>query len=102
VAVMLGGVAKGKAHLYTSDVTGNYFSYRANAIGENDEKIKEVLRKDLKEDITIEEGIKFGLKIFKDILEKNFDINRFEVGYIKVDSENLERLQGEQLKKFVK
>ena len=102
ISVMLAGVNKGKSHLYTSDVTGNYFGYKANAIGENDEKIKEILRKDLKEDIMIEEGIKFGLKVFKDILEKNFDLNRFEVGYIKIADEKLERLQGEQLKKYVK
>ena len=102
ISVMLAGVNKRKAHLYTSDVTGNYFAYKANAIGENDERIKEVLRKDLREDMTVEEGIKFGLKIFKDILDKNFDINRFEVGYIKIANEKLERLQGEQLKKFVK
>jgi proteasome alpha subunit len=102
VSVMLGGANKGKAHLYTSDVTGNYFSYKANAIGENDESIKEALRKDFKEEMTIDEGIKFGLKVFKDILGKNFDIERFEAGFIKIADEKLERLQGEQLKKFVK
>lgn len=102
LAVMLAGVNKGKAHLYTSDVTGNFFAYKANAIGENDERIKEILRKDFKEGISTEEGIKFGLKIFKDILGKNFDVNRFEIGHIKISDEKLERLQGEQLKKFVK
>ncbi len=102
VALMLGGVNKGKTHLYTSDVTGNYFAYKANAIGENDEKIKEVLRRDYKEDISIDEGIKFGLKLFKEILDKNFDINRFEVGYIKTTEEKLKRLHGDELKKFIK
>jgi len=81
VAVLLGGVNKGRVHLYTSDVTGNFFSYKANAIGENDEKIKEILRKEFKEEMTIEEGIKFALKIYKDLFEKNFDIERFDAGY---------------------
>ncbi|MCA9485330.1 MAG: archaeal proteasome endopeptidase complex subunit alpha, partial [Nanoarchaeota archaeon] len=94
VSVMLGGVNKGKPHLYSSDVTGNFFAYKANAIGENDEKIKEVLRKDWKEGMSIDEGIRFCLRIFKDILGKNFDLNRFEVGYISSD-EKLTRLQGE-------
>ena len=62
---LVGGVNKGKAHLFTSDVYGSFFAYKANVIGENDEKIKEILRKDYKEDMTIEEGIKFTLKIFK-------------------------------------
>jgi proteasome alpha subunit len=102
VAILLGGVNKEKAYLYTSDVTGNFFAYKANAIGENDEKIKETLRKDFNEEMTIEEGIKFALKIFKDMLEKNFDLQRFDVGYIKTKEEKLVRLHGEDLKKFSK
>lgn len=102
VSFMLAGVKKGKPSLYTSDVTGNYFSYRANSIGENDEKIKEMLRKDYKENMTIEEGIKFGLKIFKDILEKNFELQRFEVAYISSTHENITRVPVEELKRFTK
>jgi proteasome alpha subunit len=101
-AFLIGGVNKGEPHLYTSDVTGNYFAYKANAVGENDEKIKEILRKDYDEDMTIEEGIKFALKIFKDLLEKNFDVQRFDVGYVKTADEKLVRLHGDELKKFVK
>ncbi len=102
VAILLGGVNKDKAYLYTSDVTGNFFAYKANAIGENDEKIKEILRKDYDENSTIEEGIKFALKIFKDNLDKNFDLNRFDVGYVKTKDAKLVRLHGDELKKFVK
>ncbi len=101
-AFLIGGVSKGQAHLYTSNVYGNYFAYKANAIGENDEKINEILRKDYKEDMTIEEGIKFALKIFKELLEKNFDVQRFDVGYVKTADEKLVRLHGDELKRFVK
>jgi proteasome alpha subunit len=102
VSLMLAGVNKGNAHLYTSDVTGNFFEYKANAIGEYDEKIKEILRRDFKEGMLIDEGIKFCFKIFKEILGKNFDLNRFEVGYIKISEEKLHRIEGEELKKFIK
>jgi len=83
-------------------VTGNFFAYKANAIGENDEKIKEILRKDFNEEMSIDEGIKFALKIFKDILEKNFDLQRFDVGYIKIKEGKIVRLHGDDLKKFLK
>ncbi len=99
---ILGGVMRGKSYLYTSDVTGNYFAYKANAIGENDERIKEILRRDYKDDMTIEEGIKFSLKIFKEILEKNFDLQRFDVGYVKLTDGKLTRLHGDDLKKYLK
>jgi len=102
VAVLMGGVNKGKGHLYTSDVTGNYFAYRANAIGENDEKIKEVLRRDFKETMTIDEGIKFAMSIFKDVLGKNFDLSRFDLGYIKIADEKLIKMHGQDLARYVK
>jgi len=102
VALLVAGVNKGKASLYTSDVTGNFFAYRANAIGENDEKIKEILRKDFKEEMTIEDGIKFAMKIFKEMLEKNFDVQRFDVGYVKISDEKLVRLHGDELRKYTK
>ena len=102
VAFLLAGVSKGRSHLYTTDVTGNYLAYKANAIGENDEQIKEILRRDFNENMKIEEGIKFVLKIFKDLLKKNFDINRFDVGYITLKDAKLVRLHGDALKKYVK
>ena len=102
ISIMLGGVNKGRAHLYTTDVAGNFYDYRANAIGEHDEQIKEVLRKDFKDEMTIDDGIKFVLKIFKDILGKNFDIYRFDIGYITLKDAKLKRLHGDNLKKYLK
>ena len=102
VAFLIAGVGKEKPHLYTSDVTGNYFAYRANAIGENDERIKEMLRKDFREDMNVDEGIKFALKIFKEILEKNFDLSRFDVGYVSNKEPKIVRLHGDELKKYVR
>jgi len=102
VSLMLAGVNKGRTHLYTSDVAGGFFAYKANAIGENDEKIKEMLRKDYNGNMGVEEGLKFCLKIFKEVLGKNFDLERFEVAFIKTESENIERVYGEGLKKYSK
>lgn len=102
VSFLVAGVHRGRAQLFTSDVTGNFLSYRANAIGEHDEKVKEILRKDFRDDMNIEEGIKFLLRIFREILEKNFDVHRFDVGYIKISDEKLVRLHGDELKRFVK
>ncbi len=102
ISLLLGGVSKGKCHLYTSDVTGNFFAYRANAIGENDEQIKEILRSDFKDDMDIEEGIKFALGIFKKILGKNFELDRFDVAYVKTADPRRVRLHGDAMKKYVK
>ncbi|MBI2448911.1 archaeal proteasome endopeptidase complex subunit alpha [Candidatus Pacearchaeota archaeon] len=102
VSIMVGGITNKIPKLYVSDVTGNYFSFKASAIGENDEKIKEALRKDYHEDMTIDDAVKMSLKIFKELLGKNFDISRFEVGYIKNDEKKITKIYEDSLKKYIK
>lgn len=101
VSVMVAGI-NSDSKLYISDVTGNYVAYKAIAIGENDEKIKEQLRSQYKEDITIEDGIKLSLKIFKQVLGKNFDSGRFDVGLIEKSNKKLKRISGDRLKKYLR
>ena len=45
VAAIVAGKQGNETKLYTSDITGNYYEYNSIAIGENDDKIKEILRK---------------------------------------------------------
>jgi len=100
VALMIAGKNGDSGKLYTSDITGNYFEYNATAIGEKDDKIKEILRKKYRKEIKIDEAIKFALEIFKEIQKDQFDINRFNVGVITDKEGKLKKLKGEDLKKF--
>jgi len=74
-----------KPKLFSTDVTGNYFQYKADAIGENDEKIKEKLRLKYHENLTTEEGIKLALEIFREIQAEKFSLERFDIAVIKSD-----------------
>ena len=56
VSMMFAGI-NGDAQLYTTDITGNYLKYKANAIGENDEKIRKILRDKYKGDLSSSEGL---------------------------------------------
>ena len=98
VSLMIAGINNGKPELYTSDVTGNYLGYHTNAIGEDDEKIKVKLREKYSKDLTIKKGIKLALEIFKEIQGTKFDINRFELAFIKKDKVNIQRVEGEKIK----
>jgi len=101
-SIMIAGINGKKPEIYASDVTGNYFNYHANAIGENDEKIKEKLRERYKYDLTLKKGVKIALDIFEEIKEKKFDISKFELSYIRIDNEKIVRIDGEEIKNFVK
>jgi proteasome alpha subunit len=84
VSLMIAGFDN-SPKLFTTDVFGSYWEYKANAIGENDEKMKEKLRQEYKQEMTCEEGVKLALKIFKEVEAENFDKNRLDVGIMKSD-----------------
>lgn len=100
VSLMIAGLSRDEPKLYTSEITGNYFEYTAAVIGENDDKIKEILRKEYRSDIKIDDAIKLGLKTFKKILGEKFNLNRFDVGYIKTEEKKLKKLKREELEKY--
>ncbi|MBR9702348.1 archaeal proteasome endopeptidase complex subunit alpha [Candidatus Pacearchaeota archaeon] len=102
VFIMVAGINGKKPELYTSSVTGNYFAYKANAIGEDDEKLREMLREKYKEDLMIKKGAKIALDIFKEVQGKKFDINRFELGYISNEDLKLKKIEGEEIQEFVR
>jgi proteasome alpha subunit len=102
ISFMMAGINGKKPELYTSDVTGNYFSYNANAIGENDEKIKEKLREKYNKELTIKKGVKVALNIFEEIQGKRFNPEKFELVYLENDGEKPIRVEGEKIKEFVK
>lgn len=94
VSMMFGGI-NGKPALYTTDVTGNYLQYKANAIGENDEKIRARLREEYKEGMTAKEAIKLAVKIFKDIQGDEFHIERFDAGIL--ENGKITKISGKKL-----
>ncbi len=101
VAVMIAG-CNSKNHLYVSDITGNYFEYHATAIGENDEKIKEMLKKHYKSSMKIDDAIKSGLSIFNEIKGKNFNIENFDAAFVLSGDKKIQRISNEKLKKYMK
>ena len=100
VSTMVAGINGKKGELFVSDITGNYFSYYANAIGENDEKIREKLREGYKKELTIKQGVKIVLEIFKEIKGKGFEVDKFELVYVKKGEEGLKRIEGEDIGKI--
>ena len=100
VSLIVAGTQDGKGRLFTSDITGNYFEYYTNAIGENDLKIKEKLREKYKANLDLKKGIKLALGIMKDVQGDKFNIERLEVAYIENKDEIIKRLDGKEIEEF--
>lgn len=100
VSMMFAGINGDKPELYTSDVTGNYFGYFANSIGEDDHKIKEKLREEYRKDSTINQGVKLALKIFEEAQGKSFNLEKFELCYIETKNCKVRKLEGKEIEEI--
>lgn len=103
VQILLGGInVDGNKKLFMIDVTGHFNAYYATAVGENDEKIKEILRKEYKESLSINDAIKLGIKIFKKILGKDFVYERIDAACISSKTRKVKRFDLNQFKALEK
>lgn len=101
VSILFAGVDNSDASLYVTEPTGIFFEYKATAIGEGETEIKEILNKEYKEAMSIEDGVKLSIKALKKTLGKEFDINRIDGAFIKISDKKFTRLKKEQIKKLM-
>jgi len=101
VSILFAGINT-EPELYLTDPTGIYFQYKATAIGEAETEIKEILNKEYKETMELEDGFKLGIKALRKVLGKDFDIRRIDGAYIKQDEKQFKRLDTNYLKKLMK
>lgn len=102
VSLLIAGIDSAGPKLYETDPTGIYFAYRAAAIGEADTDVEDVLQKEYKETMTIEEGLKLLLRILSKIFEKNFSIERIEAAMITTKDKKFEFIPVSKLDKLLK
>jgi len=100
VSMMIAGVHNKKPEVFVSDVTGSYFSYHANAIGENDDKIRDELREKYKQNLTVKQGVKLALEIFEKVQGNKFNMRKFELVYILKENVKLKKLEGDNIKEL--
>jgi proteasome alpha subunit len=99
VSLLIVGV-NDTSHLYMTDPTGIYFEYKATAIGEFEQEIKNILEKSYKETMNMDSGIKLGVSALKTVLGKEFSMDRVDAIRIPRATKKFERLTPEDLKKY--
>ncbi len=100
VSVLVGGIDSDKVpRLYETDPTGIFFQYKATAIGEGEVEIEEILHKEYKDDLTIEEGLKLSVKALKKILGENFNVVRIDAAYIGIDEKKFRKFSRDKIER---
>jgi len=102
VALLVIGVDTQGARLYETDPTGIYFQFKATAIGEGESKVKEILEKDYRETISIEDGAKLSIKALKKVSNTELSTDKIEVAYITNADKKFETFSKEKIEKLLK
>lgn len=82
VSLLFAGITNGKPELYMTDPTGIFFAYKATAMGEAETELKDILDKQFKDNMLIEDGLKLAVRALKKVLGKEFDAERIDGAYI--------------------
>ncbi|MBW2980587.1 archaeal proteasome endopeptidase complex subunit alpha [Candidatus Woesearchaeota archaeon] len=99
VSVLVAGIDGKKPKLFETDPTGIFFQYKATAIGENEVEIEDVLHKEYRSDMTVEQALDLSIKALKKALSNNFSIDRIDAAYIAVSDKKFKKVPKEQLER---
>jgi len=82
IAFLFAGVDKRGIQLYETDPSGIYTQYLARAIGMGSPEANKVLERKFKEGMKLEDAQKLALEVFKEILDKEFSLEKLEAATI--------------------
>ena len=103
VSMLVAGIEDdGSIKLFLTEPYGLYFQYHATVIGEGDGEIEAMLQKKYKPNMTINEGLKLGVKLLKDYLKTEFSTERIDAVYINSEKRRYTQLTNDEVKKLVK
>jgi proteasome alpha subunit len=97
VSLLLAGVDNGVPKLFETDPTGIYFQYKATVIGEAEPEIEEILYKEYKDDITMDDALKLAINALKKVLDKNYDIERIDAAIVSAKDRKFKMLTKDEI-----
>ncbi len=92
VSLLIAGIDNNGPKLFETDPTGIFFQYKASVIGESEPEIEEVLHKEYKETLSVEDGVKLALKAMSSTQEGNFTVDRIDCMYLMSSDKKFTRM----------
>ncbi len=99
---LIGGVGERGPHLFETDPSGVVASYKAHAIGGGAEETIEVLEKNYKEKMSLEDSVLLALKALDKIIEGKIRIEKVEMAEAIVEDKEFNKLSPEEISEYIK
>ncbi|MFH1915738.1 MAG: archaeal proteasome endopeptidase complex subunit alpha [Nanoarchaeota archaeon] len=102
VSLLIAGIDEDGVKLFETDPTGLFYQFKATAIGEGELEIDEILHKEYKDGLTIEEGLVLAVKALKKVLDDKLTAERIDTAYILEKKRTVEKFSKDKIKKLLK
>src|SRR3989338_2447875 len=102
VSILVAGIDADGPKLFETDPTGIFFQFKATVIGEGEPEIEEILEKEYRDNLTIEDGLKLAVKTLNKVLDKNFNVERIDAAYISTKEKKFIKVKKDKLDKILK
>ena len=102
VSILVAGIDHDGPRLFETDPTGIFFEYKASVIGEGEVEVEDILHKQYKSTITIEEGLKLCITALKKVVDKGFNADRIDAAYIKTDEKKFKKFDKKVIERILK
>ncbi|MFA5869206.1 MAG: archaeal proteasome endopeptidase complex subunit alpha [Candidatus Bathyarchaeia archaeon] len=100
VSMVMGGVDVAGPHLISIDPSGSYRGYKAAALGMNNEKTKDVLEKEYKAGISLDEAVALAIKAIKAAYTNGLKPENINAAVIPSDKGAFRKLSDEEIAKY--
>ncbi|MDE1860260.1 MAG: archaeal proteasome endopeptidase complex subunit alpha [Candidatus Micrarchaeota archaeon] len=86
VSLLVGGIDE-EPRLFEIEPGASFLGYKADAIGVGKKLATEILVKEYKEGLNLNDAISLGVRIIKKVSEAHLTVDNLDIGYVKSDSE---------------
>ncbi|MGD6805569.1 MAG: archaeal proteasome endopeptidase complex subunit alpha [Candidatus Bathyarchaeia archaeon] len=101
-ALIIGGVDKTGPHLFGTHPSGTYKAYKATALGEGREAVLAVLKDEYREDLTLEDSLKLGVKcLLKTLKDRQLPL-RIKIAVVPASTKKFEMLSDEAVQNRIR
>ncbi len=101
VMMMIGGIDE-EPELYVTHPGGAFYDYAAFAVGKNSDKVNETLKQTYKEDMSLDECLKYAIKLIMEAEEGEVTADSLEVAVIDRETKKFRKLSRDELEEYVK
>lgn len=100
VSFLIAGV-DGGLRLFETDPSGALFEYKATAIGAGKKAVEEVLEKEYRENLSVQDGVKLALKAMKKVVEEKLTPNMLDLALVKTEDHKATIVSKEERAKWL-